>query len=97
MSKPTNDSTIICFCEEITKKEILGAIDQGYTTLKEIKQHTRAGMGQCQGRGCETRIAKLICQKTGKSIEKITPNNKRPPLSPISIQTISATEGDDLK
>ena len=43
------EETITCFCEDVTEEEIVQAIEEGYTTPKEIKQHLRVGMGECQG------------------------------------------------
>jgi len=79
------EETIVCFCEDVTVEEITKAIEGGYTTPREIKQHLRAGMGECQGRGCMPQIMRLISQKTGKSPEKILPPSDRPPIIPIPI------------
>lgn len=79
------EEAIVCFCEDIAEKEIVKAIEEGYTTPKEIKQHLRAGMGECQGRGCMPQIMRLISQKTGKSPEEILPPSDRPPIKPIPI------------
>ena len=81
----SSQETIICFCEDITKEEILKAIEQGYTTTNEIKRHLRAGMGECQGRGCMPQIMRLISQKTGKSRKLILPPSVRPPIIPVPI------------
>ena len=40
---------IICRCQEVTRQEILDAIEQGATTVDGVKRRTRAGMGLCQG------------------------------------------------
>ena len=44
---------IICRCQEVTRQEILDAIEQGATTVDGVKRRTRAGMGLCQGKTCE--------------------------------------------
>jgi len=80
-----SQETIICFCEDITKEEILKAIEQGCTTTNEIKRHLRAGMGECQGRGCMPQIMKLISQKTGKPREEILPSTDRTPIKPVPL------------
>ena len=54
---------IVCRCEDITKEEILEAIDGGYQTLEEIKRVLRCGMGPCQGRTCTPLIAGLLARK----------------------------------
>jgi bacterioferritin-associated ferredoxin len=77
--------TITCFCEDIAEEEIVKAIEEGYTTPKEIKQHLRAGMGECQGRGCMLQIMRLISQNTGKPRELILPPSVRPPIIPVPI------------
>jgi len=79
------EETIICFCEDVTEEEIVQAIEEGYTTLKEIKQHLRVGMGECQGRGCMPQIMRLISQKTGKHRELILPPSVRPPIVPVPV------------
>jgi len=77
--------TIVCFCEDIAEEEIVQAIEEGYITPKEIKQHLRVGMGECQGRGCMPQIMRLISQKTGKPREFILPPSVRPPIIPVPI------------
>ena len=53
---------IICRCQEVTRQEILDAIEQGATTVDGVKRRTRAGMGLCQGKTCERLVAKIISQ-----------------------------------
>lgn len=81
--------TIVCFCEDITEAEIVGAIKEGYTTPVDIKNHQRPGMGSCQGRGCETQIMRLIRQITGQRPESIVPLSTRPPIVPVPIGVLS--------
>ncbi len=82
-------NTIICRCEEITEKEIIKVIEQGYHSLDEIKRLLRCGMGHCQGRSCTMIIARILSQKTGQPMSKIKITTSRPPLKPISIKVLS--------
>lgn len=77
--------TIVCFCEDITEDEIVNAIKQGFTRPVDIKNYLRAGMGPCQGRGCESQIMRLISQITGQPPESILPLSHRPPIIPVPI------------
>ncbi|GAB4116079.1 MAG: NAD(P)/FAD-dependent oxidoreductase [Candidatus Caldatribacteriota bacterium] len=56
---------IICRCEQVTKKEILQAIDNPLAarSLISIKYRSRAMMGRCQGGYCLTRIMELLKEK----------------------------------
>jgi len=86
------DKTFICRCEDITQEEIEQAIDEGYTTLEELKCKLRLGMGPCQGRGCLTLARRILCQKTGKTTEDITIPPSRPPEIPVSLGTLASDE-----
>lgn len=82
--------TVICRCEDITRKEIESAIDKGFTTVNEIKRFTRAGMGTCQGKNCRELIVRIISERLGKeqaelSEKEMTP---RPPLMPVPADDI---------
>jgi bacterioferritin-associated ferredoxin len=83
---------IVCRCEDITKEDILEAIEQGYTTLEEIKRVLRCGMGPCQGRTCTPLILRLLAQKTGKSVAELSIPTTRPPLQPLPIALFAGEE-----
>lgn len=75
--------TLICRCEEISKKEILDAIEMGCDSLIWVKRMTRSGMGMCQGRVCGQWIAKLTAEQTGKDPAQMMLDTVRPPIRPI--------------
>jgi NAD(P)H-nitrite reductase large subunit len=84
-----NEDKIICRCEEVTEKEIREAIKEGYTSLKDIKRITRAGMGLCQGRTCSTLISQIIAEMTGKKYDDIVPDTARFPFYPVEIEKLA--------
>lgn len=53
---------IVCRCEQITKREILEAIENplGSRTIAGIKYRSRAMMGRCQGGFCMPRIVQIL-------------------------------------
>lgn len=53
---------IVCRCEQITKREILDAIENplGSKTIAGIKYRSRAMMGRCQGGFCMPRIVQIL-------------------------------------
>ena len=91
------EETFTCFCEDVTEEEIVQAIGEGYTTPKEIKQHLRVGMGECQGRGCIPQVMRLISQKTGRPRELILPPSIRPPIVPVPIGLLGKIIKQDEK
>lgn len=87
-----SDKTFICRCEDLTIDEIEQAIDEGYTTLEELKCRLRLGMGPCQGRGCLSLARRVLCEKTGKSTNEILVPTSRPPEVPVSLGTLASDE-----
>ena len=64
------DDEIICQCQNITKGQILEAIDRGATTLDGVKRRVGTGMGVCQGSRCAWEIAKIL-KETGANPEPL--------------------------
>lgn len=61
-----DDEAIVCYCSQITKKQILQAIDCGAKTLDDIRSMTNAcTVGRCkelnpQKKCCSSVIMKLL-------------------------------------
>ena len=61
-----SSSEILCECELVTRKEILEQVEKlSFSTLREVQERTRAGMGPCQGGFCSARLTALLAE-TGK-------------------------------
>jgi len=89
---------VICRCEEVTKQDILDAIDSGCQSVDEIKRMTRAGMGPCQGRTCGTLVARILSEKIGCRIAEVIPGTVRFPIRPVRLSAITAsTVADSLE
>jgi bacterioferritin-associated ferredoxin len=83
------EDTIICRCEDVTYGQILEVIEEGFTTMEEIKRMLRCGMGACQGRTCGRLIAQIISVRTGKSIGQIALPTFRPPSGPTELAILA--------
>lgn len=58
---------IICRCEEISKGEILDALNSPYCppTVDAVKKRVRPGMGRCQGGFCSPLVIQIIAEHEG--------------------------------
>ena len=72
-----NDNVIVCRCERVTAGEIRKWIRKGVTDMNQLKGITRAGMGACGSKTCESLILKIY-REEGYSMDQITRNTKRP-------------------
>lgn len=73
---------MICRCEQITRKEILDAIQNplGALTINGIKYRSRAMMGRCQGGFCLPRIVRILEKEFGYRPEDYLLNGADSPL-----------------
>ena len=64
IQKNSDYGVIICRCEEISKGEILDALNRNISvpTLDGIKRRVRPGMGRCQGGFCSPLVSKIIAE-----------------------------------
>ena len=80
---------MICRCEEVTKEEIVNALQQGDTSLEAIKKRTRAGMGYCQGKSCKRLIAKMLSEYLQMPVDSFLPGSIRYPVGPVALKIIA--------
>ena len=71
------DDSMICLCERVSVGEVRRLIQSGITNLNQIKAITRAGMGPCGAKTCDTLIRGLL-REEGIPVENVVPNTKRP-------------------
>lgn len=81
---------IVCRCQDITEEEVVEAIQQGATTIDEIKRLVRAGMGPCQGRTCRRLVSQILARELKKPVSDIYPPTFRPPNRPVPFKLVMA-------
>ena len=83
---------IICRCETVTEAEIVESFKRGLPveSIQSLKFRTRAGMGQCQGAYCGSRVRSLMERELGIPEEKIPMNSHREdkPVSKVDLREI---------
>ena len=71
IKKDPKAGKIICFCNNVTEREIIEAIRRGARTLDGIKFRTRAMAGRCQANFCTTRVMKVLARELGVDMSEI--------------------------
>lgn len=74
IKKNPNYGIIVCRCEEVSKGEIIDAINSPIpvSTVDGIKRRVRAGMGRCQGGFCMPSVMDIMAKEMGKDMKSIT-------------------------
>jgi len=76
IEKNSDYGVIICRCEEVSKGEIIDALNRCVPcdTIDGVKRRVRPGMGRCQGGFCGPLIAEIISKEKNIPICKLTKN-----------------------
>ena len=77
--------TIVCRCESVSLDTIESAIRDGAASLGAVKRRTRAGMGRCQGRYCESIVRALLPADRAGERDDTFALAPRAPIKPVAI------------
>ncbi len=71
---------IICRCREVSRGEVMEAIERGAVTVDGVKRRTGAGMGRCQGGYCMQSIMEILMERTGMAAADVKKDGADTPI-----------------
>ena len=77
------------FSEDVTSKELVGAVDEGYDLIELAKRYTTATMGPVQGKLEVVNTVAVVAEATGRDIERTGTTVWRPPYVPVSLGALA--------
>jgi thioredoxin reductase/Fe-S-cluster-containing hydrogenase component 2/bacterioferritin-associated ferredoxin len=86
-----DDKAMACLCERVSAAEVRRLIRSGITDINQIKAVTRAGMGACGGKSCDTLIRSVFRQE-GIDPGRIVPGTKRPLFVEVPLGTLAGSK-----
>ena len=75
----------VCFCEDVTEKDLHDAISEGFDEMQTLKRYSTLSMGPCQGKMCLKASIAICAEATSRSIEATGTTTSRPPIHPIRL------------
>ncbi|MFC1588429.1 FAD-dependent oxidoreductase, partial [Planctomycetota bacterium] len=93
VSRLTEDN-IVCRCERVTAGDISRLIKDGVRDINEIKTITRAGMGACGSKTCNSLI-KFLFRQEGVPMDDISDNVARPMFVEVPLGVFCGTEAEE--
>ena len=94
---PTGKKEFVCFCEDVTVKDISDAVAEGFDDIQMLKRYSTASMGPCQGKMCLKALVGLCAQYTGGNVESTGVTTSRPPLQPVPLAALAGASHMPLK
>ncbi len=70
------------FDEDLQIKDLLNAVEEGYSELELTKRFTTVGMGPSQGRHSAVATARIVATATGRRVGQMGVTTARPPTGP---------------
>lgn len=80
--KSDKGKEFIDFDEDLTVKDIINSVKDGYDDIQLVKRYSTAGLGPSQGRHANLNTIRVVGAVTGKPLEAIGTTTFRPPLVP---------------
>lgn len=89
VSVPGDGKRFLCYCEDVTDKDLRTSIAEGYNSIELLKRYSTISMGPCQGRMCSQNTIHLCARANGWTIADTGTTTARPPATPVSLGTLA--------
>lgn len=83
-----NKNVMICRCEDVTLHDLNNAMEEGYTTIEELKRILRIGMGACQGNTCMLLVQRELSKFLSIPLNQIPTQRVRPLTTGVLLGSI---------
>lgn len=86
---PGKQKQFICYCEDVTQKDLRMAIEEGYDSIELLKRYSTISMGPCQGKMCSMNTTHLCARQNGWTVRQTGATTARPPAAPVSLGALA--------
>jgi sarcosine oxidase subunit alpha len=77
------------WCEDVSSRDILSAVAEGYDSIELVKRYTTATMGPTQGKLETINTIAIVAEASGKTLDEIGTTTWRPPYAPITLGALA--------
>lgn len=77
------------FSEDVSSKDILAAVHEGYDSIELAKRYTTVTMGSAQGKLELVNAMAIHAEATGRSLAETGSTTARPPYGPVSLGALA--------
>ena len=79
----------VCLCEDVTSKDVVTAIREGFTDIQTLKRYSTVTMGPCQGKMCHRALVSLCALEMRQPPDAVGATTQRPPLQPVPLGALA--------
>ena len=88
---------MVDFCEDVSSKDLVTAIGEGYNSIELAKRYTTATMGPTQGKLEVVNAVAIAAQATGKTIAETGTTTWRPPYAPVTLGALAGRPWEPVR
>jgi ferredoxin len=89
---PGGEDCYLCRCEEIPGSRVRELAESGLEALNALRRMSRAGLGYCQGRFCQSMLAGELSAVTRREREELGTFRVRPPVRPVKLSRLGGED-----
>jgi sarcosine oxidase subunit alpha len=86
---PIGRKAFVCICEDVTAKELVQGVKEGFDSLETLKRYSTVTMGPCQGKQCHGNAARVTAAATGRGREATGLTTYRPPVQSVPLGVLA--------
>ncbi len=94
---PGKKKQFLCFCEDVTKKDLEISIAEGYDSIELLKRYSTISMGPCQGKMCSQNTIHLCARANSSTVEETGTTTARPPMAPVSLGVMAGQNMEPVR
>ena len=88
---------MVDFCEDVSSKDLVTAIGEGYDSIELAKRYTTATMGPTQGKLEVVNAVAIAAQATGRTIGETGTTTWRPPYAPVTLGALAGRPWEPVR
>ncbi len=79
---------MICRCEDVSLEDLHNVLNEGFTSIEEIKRILRVGMGACQGNTCNLLVQREVAKFLNIPLSEVKTQKVRPLITGVKLKSI---------
>jgi sarcosine oxidase subunit alpha len=88
---------IVDFSEDVSSKDLVAAVAEGFDSAELAKRFTTATMGPVQGKLESVNTVAAVAQATGRSIAETGTTTWRPPYAPVTLGALAGQPSEPVR
>jgi sarcosine oxidase subunit alpha len=88
---------MVDFSEDVSAKDLLSAVAEGYDSVELAKRYTTATMGPLQGKLETVNAVAIVAGATGRSIAETGTTTWRPPYAPVTLGALAGQAHEPVR